>query len=75
MCFSTDYVALDPIGWEVIDARREAVGRKKLVETVPDKNSAFMHHQPEHVEIAGALGLGVWDRSKIDLRKVLLQAA
>jgi hypothetical protein len=22
------------------------------------------------VEIAGALGLGVWDRTKIDLRKV-----
>jgi len=42
---------------------------KKLVESLPDKFSTFVHRQPEHVEIAGALGLGVWDRNKIDLRK------
>jgi len=35
----------------------------------------FVHRQPEHVEIAGALGLGVWDRKKIDLRKVQLQTS
>ncbi|MGA3324486.1 MAG: DUF362 domain-containing protein [Terriglobia bacterium] len=68
--FSTDPVSLDHIGWEAIDAKREAVGMKKLVESLPDKNSTFVHRQPEHVEIAGALGLGVWDRAKIDLRKV-----
>jgi len=68
--FSTDPVSLDHIGWEVIDAKRESVGMKKLVESLPDKNSTFVHRQPEHVEIAGALGLGVWDREKIDLRKV-----
>ena len=67
--FSTDPVALDHIGWEVIDAKRVAVGMKNLVESLPDKNSTFVHRQPEHVEIAGALGLGVWDRGKIDLRK------
>jgi uncharacterized protein (DUF362 family) len=68
--FSTDPVSLDHIGWEVIDAKRESVGMKKLVESLPDKNSTFVHRQPEHVEIAGALGLGVWDRKKIELRKV-----
>jgi hypothetical protein len=68
--FSTDPVSLDHIGWEVIDAKRESVGMKKLVESLPDKVSTFVHRQPEHVEIAGALGLGVWDRDKIDLRKV-----
>jgi hypothetical protein len=68
--FSTDPVALDHIGWEVIDAKRVSVGMKVLVESRPDKNSTFVHRQPDHVEIAGALGLGVWDRSKIDLRKV-----
>jgi len=67
--FSTDPVSLDHIGWEVIDAKREAVGMKKLVESLPDKNSTFVHRQPEHVEIAGALGLGVWDRNRIDLRE------
>src|SRR5208337_1984558 len=70
MYFSTDPVSLDHIGWEVIDAKRESVGMKKLVESLPDQYSTFVHRQPEHVEIAGALGLGVWDRAKIDLRKV-----
>ena len=70
--FATDPVALDHIGWEVIDAKRVSVGMKKLVESTPDKFSTYVHRQPEHVEIAGALGLGEWDRSKIDLREVKL---
>lgn len=69
MYFSTDPVALDHIGWEAIDAKRESVGMKKLVESLPDQVSVFVHRQPEHVEIAGALGLGVWDRQKIELRE------
>ncbi len=68
--FATDPVAMDRIGWEVIDAKRTSVGMKKLVEDLPDMFSTFVHRQPEHVEIAGALGLGEWDREKIDLRKV-----
>jgi hypothetical protein len=68
--FATDPVALDHIGWEVIDAKRLSVGKKKLVEDTPDQFSTFVHRQPEHVEIAGALGLGEWDRKKIDLREV-----
>jgi uncharacterized protein (DUF362 family) len=72
MYFATDPVALDHIGWEVIDAKRLASGKKILVEDKPDGISTFVHRQPEHVEIAGALGLGEWDRKKIDLRKVTL---
>ncbi len=68
--FATDPVALDHVGWEVIDAKRVSVGMKKLFESPPDKFSTFVHRQPEHVEIAGALGLGVWDRGKIDLRQL-----
>ncbi len=67
--FATDAVALDHICWEVIDAKRVSVGMKKLVEDTPDQFSTFVHRQPEHVEIAGALGLGEWDRAKIDLRQ------
>jgi hypothetical protein len=67
--FATDPVALDHIGWEVIDAKRVSVGMKKLVEDTPDQFSTFVHRQPEHVEIAGALGLGEWDRTKIELRQ------
>jgi uncharacterized protein (DUF362 family) len=66
--FATDPVALDHIGWEVIDAKRLSVGMKKLVEDTPDEFSTFVHRQPEHVEIAGALGLGEWDRAKIELK-------
>jgi hypothetical protein len=69
--FATDPVALDHIGWEVIDAKRVSVGKKKLVEDTPDQFSTFVHRQPEHVEIAGALGLGEWDRAKIDLRRLM----
>jgi len=68
--FATDPVALDHIGWEVIDAKRRSVGMKKLVEDTPDEFSTFVHRQPEHVEIAGALGLGEWDRGKIELKVV-----
>jgi hypothetical protein len=70
--FATDPVALDHIGWEVIDAKRVSVGMKKIVEDTPDQFSTFVHRQPEHVEIAGALGLGEWDRKKIDFRKLSL---
>jgi uncharacterized protein (DUF362 family) len=68
--FSTDPVALDHIGWEVIDAKRVSMGMKKLLEAVPDEVSVFVHRQPEHVEVAGALGLGIWEREKINLREV-----
>jgi hypothetical protein len=68
--FATDPVALDHLGWEVIDAKRVSVGMKKLVEATPDQFSTFVHRQPEHVEIAGALGLGEWDRAKIDFRQL-----
>jgi uncharacterized protein (DUF362 family) len=69
---ATDPVALDHAGWRAIDAKRLAVGKKILVEDTPDRFSTFTHRQPEHVEIAGALGLGEWKWEKIDLRRVVL---
>jgi hypothetical protein len=72
MYFATGPVALDRIGWDVLDAQRAKVGRKPIAEDLPDKSSTFIRRQPEHVEIAGALGLGEWNRDKIDLRKVTL---
>ena len=70
--FATDPVALDRIGWRVLDRQRHSVGMKPIAEDAPDKVSTFLRRQPEHVEIAGALGLGEWDESKIDLRAVRL---
>jgi uncharacterized protein (DUF362 family) len=72
MYFSTDPVAMDRIGWEVIDAQRVKMGMKTLAEALPDKFSTFVRRQPEHVDIAGALGLGEWDRKKIELRAIAL---
>lgn len=70
--FATDPVAVDRVGWTAIDERRVKLGLKKLVEDTPDKFSTFVHRQPEHVEIAGALGLGEYDEKKIDLRRIAL---
>ena len=67
--FATDPVAVDRIGWGEIDKKRLASGMKTVAEAKPDQFSTFLNRQPEHVEIAGALGLGVWDQRKIDLRK------
>jgi uncharacterized protein (DUF362 family) len=72
MYFATDPVALDRVGWKEIDAKRVAVGKKPLLEDLPDQYSTFVRRQPEHVEIAGAFGLGEWDEKKIDVRRVSL---
>src|SRR5690348_5499880 len=62
--FATDPVALDHICWKVIDQKRAAMGLQAVAEARPDKYSTFLSRQPEHIEIAGALGLGEWDESK-----------
>ena len=66
--FATDPVAMDRIGWKEIDRKRVAMGMKPIAEAKPDEFSTFLNRQPEHVEIAGALGLGIWDERRIDLR-------
>lgn len=67
--FATDPVALDRIGWKEIDRKRVAVGMAPIAEATPDAFATFLNRQPEHVEIAGALGLGVWEERRIDLRQ------
>jgi uncharacterized protein (DUF362 family) len=70
--FATDPVALDHICWKAIDEKRVAMGMKTIADDRPDKYSTFWNRQPEHVEIAGAMGLGEWDESKIDIRRIRL---
>ncbi len=72
MWFATDPVALDRVGWRELDRKRAAVGMKPIAEDRADQFSTYLNRQPEHVEIAGALGLGEWNESKIDLRKFVL---
>ncbi|MCP5118905.1 MAG: DUF362 domain-containing protein [bacterium] len=72
MYFATDPVALDKTGWGVIDAKRAEMGRAPVGKADPDEHSTFYRMQPEHVEIAAALGLGVWDDDKIELKQFRL---
>ena len=69
---STDPVALDKTGWKVIDAKRSEMGMLPIASAKPDADSTFLNMQVEHIEIAGALGLGVFSDAKIDLRKLRL---
>lgn len=69
MYFATDPVALDRVGWKVIDEKRQQVGMKSIAESKPDAHSTFLNRQPEHVEIAGALGLGEWDEKKVEIKR------
>jgi uncharacterized protein (DUF362 family) len=68
--FATDPVALDKTGWRALDAKRVEMGLAPVALSKPDKVSTRLNCQPEHIEIAGVLGLGEFDDSKIDVRKI-----
>jgi uncharacterized protein DUF362 len=72
MYFATDPVALDKTGLMAIDAKRKQEGMTSIALSKPDKASHFLNCQVEHIEIAGNLGLGVYDDSKIDLKRFRL---
>jgi len=81
--FATDPVALDHIGWQIIDAKRAAEGwppvatmglegNKNMVEkdgmSIPSEQLPM--RQPEHIPLAATLGLGVFAQHRIDHRKI-----
>ena len=70
--FTTDPVAVDRVGWTVIDNKRVQMGMRPLAQSPPDEDSRFVHMQPEHVELAGFLGLGESDEKKIQLKTLQL---
>jgi uncharacterized protein (DUF362 family) len=75
--FATDPVALDMIGWGIIDAKRKEVGLPPVAQSgragnPPNPREGFDIRQPQHIPLAGALGLGVSDPKKITHRKVAL---
>ena len=72
MYFATDPVAVDTVGLAVIDRKRGQMGMEPIAAAKPDQDSLFVRMQPEFIEIAGLLGLGVGDESKIDLKKIAL---
>jgi Domain of unknown function (DUF362) len=72
MYFATDPVALDKTGLKVIDARRAHADMASIALSKPDNASHFLNCQVEHIEIAGSLGLGVFDDEKIQVKKFTL---
>lgn len=72
MYFATDPVALDKTGWKAIDAKRAQEGLEPIAVSKPDGASHFLNCQVEHIELAGDLGLGVFDDKKIDVRRFTL---
>jgi hypothetical protein len=82
LLFGTDPVAMDRILLEIIEEKRRAEGaisvwdRGKPAansrEFNRDPNLNLFEREPGHIEYAAGLGLGEYDRAKIDLRSVEL---
>ena len=83
MLFSTDPVASDRLLLDIIDAKRKAENAISVWDHSPEtlaKPSEFsrnpnlnrFNREPGHIEYASKLGLGVYDKSKIDIREIRL---
>jgi uncharacterized protein (DUF362 family) len=58
---STDPVALDVIGWELVEKLRKDNGLPTLQQA---------GREPSYIRVAGDLGLGVFERASISLREI-----
>lgn len=77
LLFATDPVAMDRIEWDIIDARRKQEGLPAVAASGktgldPLGTEGFDIRQPQHIPLCGQLGLGVFDRDKIEHRVVSL---
>ena len=76
--FATDPTAMDRVGWRILDEKRVENGLPKLAESgikLKDYGAeAFDFRQPEHILIAGRMGLGESDLKKIKHQVIELRA-
>jgi uncharacterized protein (DUF362 family) len=80
LLFGTDPVAVDRIELEIVEQKRREVGAPSLWDRNPEnigdmqrtamKNPFF--REPGHIRTAALLGLGKWELTEIDHRKVRL---
>lgn len=74
LMLSTDPVAMDRVEWDMIDAKRKQMGLAPVGAVGKLGHDAeregFDMRQPQHVILAGNLGLGVYERDKIDHRVI-----
>ncbi len=86
LLFATDPVALDHVGWDIIDRKRlqeglPPVAKMSLLSAIPAERQAgrrpedFDRRQPEHIILAGTIGLGVFDAAAIEHRQRVWDAA
>jgi hypothetical protein len=81
--FGTDPVAMDRLLLDVIEEKRRAEGAISIWDRSPanlrpddersrdaDPNINILIREPGHVEFASTLGLGVFDRARIDVREL-----
>ncbi len=66
LLLATDPVALDHVEWDIVDAKRVQeklfpVGASGKIGMDPLKSEGFDVRQPQHIPLAGALGLGHFD--------------
>jgi len=76
--FATDPVALDHVEWDIIDAQRMknnlpgvAASGAKAID--PLNSEGFDVRQPQHIALAGALGLGYFDYKSPKGRRLSIQ--
>jgi uncharacterized protein (DUF362 family) len=77
--FATDPVAMDHIGWDIIDAERARRGWAPVASMGISGNNRsdgeqFYLREPVHVELAGNLGLGIFDPARIEYRRIALSS-
>jgi hypothetical protein len=80
LLFGTDPVALDHVGWTIIDAKRIEQGQPPVarmglhsVDPGGREGEHFDRRQPEHIILASTIGLGVFDSAGIDHRRIELR--
>jgi hypothetical protein len=66
LLLATDPVAMDHVEWDIVDAKRVQeklypVGASGKIAMDPLKREGFDVRQPQHIPLAGALGLGHFD--------------
>lgn len=63
--FATDPVALDHVEWTVVDAKRKEMGLAPIGSVgklgLDSHREGFDMRQPQHISLAGNLGLGIFD--------------
>jgi hypothetical protein len=72
MYFATDPVALDKTGWRAVEAKRKLEGLPPVNQIFLNDPVNYYNGQPEHIEMAARLGLGIFDDERIQVKRFSL---